>query len=64
MRFLPQEESPFDSPGAAVETGVTLGEGDATEALGVNVGDDVLVLFVTERGSGCTTACTGDCTEN
>jgi predicted lipoprotein with Yx(FWY)xxD motif len=60
---LPHEESPFESPVAATDTGVTLGEGDATGALEVNVGDG-LVLFVAERESGCTTGCTGDCTAN
>lgn len=63
--YLPQEESPLDSLGVAADTGVTLGEGDTTGALEMNVGD-VLLSFVTERerSCGCATGCTGDCTAN
>jgi hypothetical protein len=61
--YSPHEESPFDSLGAAADTGVTLGDRDVTEALGVNVGD-VLLLFVTVRESCCTTGGAGGCTAN
>jgi hypothetical protein len=58
--YLPQEESPFDSADATADTGVILGEGAATDVLGVIVGE-ILDLFVSERRRGCTVGCTGDC---
>jgi hypothetical protein len=58
--YLPQEASPFASAEAPAETGVTLGERDTTDVLGVIIGE-VLDLFVIERITGWTVGCTGDC---
>jgi hypothetical protein len=53
LLYLPQEASPFGSAAATADTGVTLGEGNATDVFG-----EVLDLFVIERRRGWTVLAT------